>query len=132
LTADRSRSIGNVICCENYSSLSRLLRITAYVLRFVDKLKSKVKRPNMTDMATQLTAAEISKAEHLWIIEIQKSLLEEPGFHSWQQQFRLFLEDGVWKCKGRLDNADIPYMSRHPALLPKNHHVTSTDCVGLS
>ena len=67
----------------------------------------------------------ISKAEYLWVIEIQKSLQEEPGFQSWKQQFRPFLEDGVWKCKGRLDNADIPYASRHPALLPKNHRVTS-------
>ena len=73
----------------------------------------------------QLTALEISKAENLWIVETQKSLLEEPAFHSWKQQFRLFLDNGVWRCKGRLDNADVPYVSRHPALLPKNHHVIS-------
>ena len=44
LMADRSRSLSNVMCFENYSSLLRLLRVTAYIIRFIEKLKSRVRR----------------------------------------------------------------------------------------
>ena len=123
LTASKSKSLSNIMCFKNYSSLLKLLRVTAYIIRFIDKLRNK--RLSMTEPMLQLNAQEISRAERLWIIEAQKSLLEEPAFQTWKQQFGLFLEDGVWRCKGRLHNADIPYTTRHPALLPKNHHVTS-------
>ena len=82
LTADRSRSLSNVMCCENYSSLSKLLGVTAYIIRFIKKLKSRVRRLNVIETVIQLTALKISKAECLWIVEAQKSLLEEPAFHS--------------------------------------------------
>ena len=33
-----------MISCEAYSNLNRLLRVTSYVLRFVNNLKSKLKK----------------------------------------------------------------------------------------
>ncbi|XP_068743864.1 uncharacterized protein [Montipora capricornis] len=36
-------------------------------------------------------------------------------------QFRLFLEDGVVKCKGRINNADLSGDTRNPILLPPKH-----------
>ena len=42
----------------------------------------------------------------------------------WEKQFGLFEVDGLLRCKGRLDNADIPYATRHPVLLCKQHHLT--------
>ena len=125
LMMSNQHSLNDVIHCKEYSSLSRLLRITAYVIRFIDKLNPRVKRSGESDCKSQLTAHEIGRAEVCWIKEAQKSLLEEPTFKTWKQQLGLFLEDGVWRCKGRLHNADIPYTTRYPALLPKNHHLTS-------
>ena len=43
----------------------------------------------------------------------------------WKKQFGLFEVGGVWRCKGRLDNADLPYTTRHPALQYKYHHLTT-------
>jgi len=125
LTFDKSSSLSNIIHCKDYSSLSKLLRITAYVIRFINILRSKVGRLCMTESGSQLTAPELSRAERLWINKLQRSFTKEPAFQTWKQQFGLFSEDGVWRCKGRLSNADIPHATKHPTLLPKNHHVTS-------
>ncbi|XP_053389679.1 uncharacterized protein LOC128552661 [Mercenaria mercenaria] len=42
-----------------------------------------------------------------------------------QQQLGLFLdEQGLMRCKGRLENANLSEGARHPILLPKNDHLT--------
>ena len=33
-------------------------------------------------------------------------------------------EKGVWRCAGRLLNADLPYSVKNPVLLPRNHPLT--------
>ena len=35
------------------------------------------------------------------------------------------MEDGIYRCKRWLSNADIPCTTRYPVFLPKNRHVTS-------
>ena len=43
-----------------------------------------------------------------------------------RNQFRLYWDEkGLWRCGGRLQNADIPYAARHPILSPRSHHFTS-------
>ena len=122
VTSD-SKGLSTIVCCENFSRLQRLLRVTAYMLRFIDVLKGRIKKINIT-LSWELTAVELGKAENLWIIESQKCVKEDRNFTSWQKQFGLFLDEGVWRCKGRLGNAEIPYSARHPALLHKRHHIT--------
>ena len=36
----------------------------------------------------------------------------------------LFLEDGLIRCKGRVDNADVTYAAKFPILPPKKHWLT--------
>lgn len=41
-------------------------------------------------------------------------------------QLGLFLDEkGLWRCGGRLQNADMPYQSKYPILLPRNHPFTT-------
>ena len=54
------------------------------------------------------TAPEIATAEILWVKESQVPLRENKLFKVWEKQLGLFLSGGVWYCKGRLDNVDIP------------------------
>ena len=114
--------LSNIIGCENFSSLQRLLRVTAYVLRFIHMLKQLIKKLNLT-ATLELTASELARAESLWAIESQRCFKEDRNFPTWQRQLGLFLEDGVWRCKGRLGNADIPYTAKYPILLHKGHHL---------
>ena len=124
LTAEGSNNLSNIIHCENYSNLLRLLKVTAYVCRFVEKVRAKIRGVNAKELNSELTAAKLNKAERLWVIESQKSFKEEPAFEVWKRQLELFIQDGIWRCKGRLSKADLPYTTKHPALLPKDHHLT--------
>ena len=123
VVTSNSKGLSTVVHCENFSRLQRLLRVTAYMLRFIDTLKGRIKKINVTQIP-ELTAAELGRAEKLWIIESQKCVKEDQNFPTWQKQFGLFLDEGVWRCKGRLGNADIPYSARYPVLLHKRHHLT--------
>jgi len=123
VVTNNSKGLSTVVHCENFSRLQRLLRVTAYMLRSIDTLKGRIKKINVAQIP-ELTAAEVGRAEKLWIIESQKCVMEDQNFPTWQRQFGLFLDEGVWRCKGILGNADIPYSARHPALLHKCHHLT--------
>ena len=47
-------------------------------------------------------------------------------FKTWQQQLGLFHdESGIWRCGGRLSNADLPFITKHPVLLDSHHHLTT-------
>lgn len=104
-------NLSHVITCENFSSLQQLLRVTAYVVRFVKVLKCKIK--TLEELPNQeLTATDIVKAEVLWMKEAQGVLTEDKEFDVWKKQLDLFLnEDGLYRCRGRLFNADIPFSS---------------------
>ena len=124
LITNELKGISHIINCECFSTLRRLLRVTAYVLRFCETLKNRVKGMNRQG-TVELTAPEIAAAETLWVKESQVPLRENKLFKVWEKQLGLFLSGGVWYCKGRLDNADIPQTAKHPALLNKEHYLTT-------
>ena len=114
-------NLESIISSERYSTLSRLLRVTAYVLRFVKQLK---KSTNIQEWA--LATDEIAEAERLWTIQSQSQLIQDKQFDVWKKQFGLFLDEaGIWRCGGRLGNADIPYGTKHPIFLSKHHLLTT-------
>ena len=89
--------------------------MTAHVLKFVNILRKKRETP-------ELTIDILSEAEQRWIRDTQSILEENPKFPSWKTQFGLFKDDNqIWRCGGRLQNADISFSSKHPILLHKDH-----------
>ena len=106
--------ISAIMTCEDFSSLQKLLRITAYVMRFIDTLRQVIERKIVTS----------ARAERLWIIESQKCLEEDGNFLTWQRQFGVYLEDKVRRCKGILGNADLPHQAKYMILLHKSHHLS--------
>ena len=85
------------IDCHDYSSLQRLLRVTAYILRFIMLLKNKVKakheNTDLKDDNTESIADSISRAETLWIKNAQQCLTSEVRFQMLKSQFGLFLDE---------------------------------------
>ena len=66
--------LDKIIDCNSYSTLTRLLRVTAYVLRFADILNKKRREKRARNLlAKALTATEISRAESMWIRTVQMS-----------------------------------------------------------
>jgi len=123
LSSSESADLACVVKLENFSKLNRLLRVTAYVLRFVKLCISRV-RKNGTSLPKEITASEVMNAENLWVRESQRDLVKHKNFPTWRMQFGLFLDGQIWRCRGRLGNANISYDAKHPALLSKQHHFT--------
>ena len=67
----------------------------------------------------------LADAELKWIIESQATFETNPKFSFWKLQFHLLKDEKkLWRCGGRLLNANIPFSSKHPILLPKEHDLT--------
>ena len=87
-------------------------------------MKHKISRHNVT-MPPELSSREIAEAESRWLLAAQLHLVKEKTFPMWKKQFGLYLDDeGLWRCRGRLENAALPIAARHPVLLPKYHSLT--------
>ena len=57
---------------------------------------------------------------------MQESLLKENKFSQWKRQFGMFVDnEGLWRCKGRLSEADITEFAKYPILLDASHHITA-------
>ena len=72
--------------------------------------------------ATTTDPDDLAKAEVLWVVESQQMLVKDKSFTQWEKQFGLFRdENGIWRCGGRVQNADLPYSTKHPVLLVRGH-----------
>ena len=119
LLATQPPSIGELINIQRFSSVHRLYRTTAYVLKFLKLLRKRVKSP-------ELTQADCSKAERLWILDAQSSVVQDQKFPRWKVQFGLFQDESqIWRCGGRLHNANLSFSSKHPVFLSKKLTLTA-------
>ena len=91
----------------------------------MSKLKNRIKvRDGTVSEADDVSEVEfLTQAEIFWIKVAQKKLEKDSYL---QKQFDLFLdEEEIWRCGGRLSNADLPYQTKHPILLPRDHYLTT-------
>ena len=111
---------------ENYSSFTKLIRVTALVIRFINKLRKTeiVQRP--------LSSSELKKAENMWVVYIQRKnfydtheAIVNGKSNNLQKQLGVYIDDeGILRCKGRIDEARISESARRPVLLPKQERFT--------
>ncbi len=119
LTTGETTGLSQIMNCEDFSSLDRLLAVTAAVVKFSKLLLSRV-RPE-----SEVSYAETLKAEDLWLLETQRMVVSDQKFKQWQKQLDLFADEkGLWRCRGRIQNASVSYSTKHPILLPRNHHLS--------
>ena len=130
--------VDQLIDITRFSDLTKLLRVTALVVKFVNNLKNTARTKSNSGSGTEiLTALELTDAEELWIKAVQASSFDEeikflrddrqtktvpPTYVS---QFGLILENGIVKCKGRMNNAELLGSARIPILLPAKHDFVS-------
>ena len=118
-----------VIDIAKYSKLTRLQRVTAYVLRFVNNTKG-----TSTKLTGPLTAAELTCAQKLWIKCVQQesfsneitNLQQKSSTHlPLVRQLRLYLNsEGIICCGGRIHNAPVSHSTKFPYLVPRKHRLT--------
>ena len=136
ISSAQNKGMHQIIDIARYSSWSKLLRVTAYVNRFIKNLRATVTGGEPRDLTTkndELTAAELKPAETSWIKAVQASAFEKELSHlkhgketsvpARVQQFGLFLENGVIRCRGRINKSTLEKNCKNPLLLPSNHHL---------
>jgi len=123
--------IHNLIDPSAYSSYTKLLDITAYVLRFAHNTRQKLFK-----LKGPLTSSELSVANIKWITNIQQRGFPEEmsnlqsSNHSSRlplvRQLRLYLDHtGLIRCGGRIHNAPLSESAKFPILLPPKDPFTS-------
>ena len=114
-------SISNVINSERYGTAERLFRVTSWVLRFVFNMQTR--RKSLERRNGELSVDELNEAERLWIREAQTGLKVDEKFSQFSNSLGL-IEEGILRCRGRLQNSDLEYNAKYPILIPKNHRLT--------
>ena len=118
----------NFINFDRFSSRSKLIRTTAFVLRFVHNLKCLVRKkeiPRTNELGTQ----ELLEGERVVIKSLQaKYFWQELHFLSgfkvekipaYVKQFNLFVDQqGLIRCQSRLQNANANAVESTPILIP--------------
>ncbi|XP_036144286.1 uncharacterized protein LOC118646100 [Monomorium pharaonis] len=120
-----------IIDYKRFSSLNKLVRTVAYVLRFACNLKCKIEDRRVG----QMSLIEVNEAKAMIIKLVQNEEFEPEikalrSGHSVPRSSKLialhpFLDDkGVLRVEGRLKHSACPEETKHPILLPSSHHVT--------
>ena len=128
-TQQQNANIDSIMDIKRFGSLDKLHRVTAYVLRFINAL---LHRQRYT--TKHLTIPELRQAKQHWLKATQQANYSRE-LHALEKgdtqriplvrQLKLILDsDGLVRCGGRLQNADIPEAAKHPLLLPTKHHYT--------
>ncbi|XP_068761955.1 uncharacterized protein [Montipora capricornis] len=103
VTSEWKLNLDCIIPLKGFSSLQRLIRVTAYVLRFVSNVKRKNEKKELTD--EDLKQEEIERARDLWIREVQGSVLDDEKvdqvLHNGVRETLTELRSCFWVVKGR-------------------------------
>lgn len=103
---------------ERFGDLSKLLRVTSYVMRFGTPV-SKRKDTGV------IKCHEIEFGKLLWVKGDQSSLEGSKNFKNLKKQLSLFQDElGFWRLKGRLENSHLSYDKKHPIFLDRHSYFT--------
>lgn len=105
---------------ENFNSWEKIIRITAYVMKFVSMLK----KTKMNSNETMLSVEVIERARKFWVVEAQKSL-NDNTMKCIEKLLPYKDEEGIVKINGRLANMELFDEDRkRPIVLPNNHKIS--------
>jgi len=131
--------VNELLDVERFSNWVKLLRVTAWVLRFVTTLKAsrgKTVRGKVDEQQSDsLTTEEMERAEKYWICRVQRNEFHEDCEElktgkALSKSSRLkaldpFLDqDSVLRVGGRLQHSSLPYDAKHPIILPKRNWIS--------
>ena len=117
--------------------MTRLLRVTAFVLRFIRNIRTKDRDKQSRELVqSELSASEIDESETLWIMSVQKLAFENElnYLHGNRRslppvlvsQFGLYLDEkDIIRCKGRINESSLTESMKNPVLLPSKQHFSN-------
>ena len=121
--------VEKIIDCRKFSDWRKLVRVTAYVVRFVKNLKAKYEANGKEESAVDtrcdsLSPDELDAAEIYWALEAQRDIQRKYKEGDYSALSPFVDKDGVIRVGGRVDKAIISYDSKHPILLPHKHWIS--------
>ena len=118
-TEKQEANLESIINPESYSSLTKLIRITSLGLLFVKNLKGR--RDGSSDQEESLQVNK--QAEKKWIKHVQKGILNSDKYQQMKSTLGLYQDsEGVVRCQGRIGLSSLPYDTKFPVLLPREHY----------
>ena len=128
LSSENKNIKEEVIDVTRFNKLTKAIRVTAFVKRFINNAKCSKE----TKQTGDLTFKELTDAKFVLLKETQKLHFSQE-IHALENKDNLpkssplyklspFLgEDGLVRVQGRLQFADLPGKSQHPVVVPKCH-----------
>ncbi|GFW04062.1 integrase catalytic domain-containing protein [Trichonephila clavipes] len=113
LNSDSSRaSLTNFLELSN--NYFKVINILSYIFRFNYNCRNKSKKVG------PLTVVEFKESEIKLIKHAQRSLFDKKEIPSCISNLFPFVDgEGIVRVSGRLENVSVPYLHKHPAILPK-------------
>ena len=129
LFSQASEAREGVFPVEKWSSLTKTIRVVAWVRRFVHNARRHVSGRDLSD---ELSFREISEAKAALLCQTQRDSFPDEfsalavgkavSKSSPLSKLTPFLsEDGLIRMRGRLQMSDLSADERHPVILPKGH-----------
>ena len=119
-----------LIDCKKFSNWRRLIRVTAYTLRFIWRLRKRGRKGSAEGEEAlkhedgPLSPQELQDAETHWLKESQKTLKDSLSKGEFRNLSPYVDLEGVVRVGGRADKALVSYETRHPVLLPRDHWIS--------
>lgn len=118
-------SISQVIDSTRFSSLSKLIRTTSWVLRFINNMKKKKKKESLFK-ETSISLTEYEEATQFWLKDEQNAIRKQSNFEKVKKSLRLFEDDdGLLRVQGRFMNSKMTRSQKFPLLLRNGSWFTS-------
>ena len=117
-------SIAKIIDVNKFNDVLKLFRVTAFVLRFIKNVKKKIKKKEII-LKSHVTTIEMSEAKLLWLRDNQSQLKQSKNYLEIKNTLNLHEDDNTLiRSYSRLKNAKIPFDSKAPIMLDRNHKLT--------
>ena len=97
--------IAGVIDVSDYSTLQRLVRVTAWIKRFIDNSRAKAKQNEKR--TGRLEADELKCAEIEWLKSVQSDLKQQTDLKQLVSELGIKEDRTILRCEGRLVNSDF-------------------------
>ena len=123
------KQVRDVIDSNRFSSLRKLLRVTAYLKRFIGNIRLHRKGEEL--ISDELTAEELRNAEITWIKDAQQDMKSRENFDKTRESLNVIQQKRILICKGRLEYSELNEDTKHPIILSTNNRFTDlviSDC----
>ena len=112
---------------KRYSKWKQVIRVTSYVLRFIQNCRRKCDRKERNQQAETgpLTNQELETAEEYWLKQMQSNLITRLHKGDFKTLSPFKDDRDTLRVGGRVDPTLVSYDDKHPALLPHDHHLST-------